>query len=98
MVGLVALLLCALVALSPVVPAGAQSATETYTPMPTRTPNASTQAVTVITLTEGSATFEPKVTAGDVFVVVSVGAVFALGALAWAYTWVKSHIRTQEQT
>jgi hypothetical protein len=91
------LLLLALLALSPAALASAQSATQTYTPIPTRTPIASTQPVVVINAGDGTATFAPSMTAGDAFVVISIAALFALGALYWAWTWVKSHVRTQEQ-
>lgn len=37
-----------------------------------------------------------SVSYGDVYVVISVAAVFMLLALYWAYSWVKDHIRVQE--
>lgn len=81
-------------------PAGevlAQSATATYTPIPTRTQTAATQVITIVQLDGGVAMINRSVSYGDAFIVISVAALFALGALYWAYQWVRSHIRTQEQ-
>lgn len=92
-------MLIGLLALCPILPVSAQATTATYTPIPTRTPSAAaTQPVTVITTVDGGlAAFSPSMTAGDAFIVTALGALFALGALAWAYQWVKGHVRTQEQ-
>jgi uncharacterized membrane protein YdjX (TVP38/TMEM64 family) len=97
-IALLTAILIGLLAFCPVLPVNAQSATATYTPIPTRTQTAATQSVIVVqTINGGTATFSPSMTAGDAFVVASIAAVFALIGLYWAYAWVKSHIRTQEQ-
>lgn len=88
--------LVGLLVLCPVLPVHAQ-ATATYTPIPTRTPYAATQAAVVIqTGGGGTATFDPSLTAGDAFIVTGLAALFALGTLWWVYEWVKAHVRTQE--
>lgn len=99
-ISLLMAMLIALLALCPVLPVKAQSetATATYTPIPTRTQTAATQVVTIIQIGEsGSVMIDRSVTYGDVYVVTAIAALFALGALYWAYQWVKAHVRTQEQ-
>ncbi len=91
------LMLLALLVLSPI--AAAQplaQATSTYTPVPTRTQVASTQAVTVITVANVPAAFVMQATAGDIYIVVAVATLTALLGLGFAYSWVKGHIRVQE--
>lgn len=90
-------MLIGLLTAATVLPAHAQTATQTYTPIPTRTQTAATQAVTIITVDETPIVLDKRVTFGDVYTVVAIAAVFVLGAIAWAYQWVRSHIRTQEQ-
>ena len=91
------LMLLALLVLSPI--ASAQplaQATSTYTPVPTRTQVASTQAVTVITVGTTPATFAMGATAGDVFIVVGLAVIAVMLGIGFAYSWAKSHIRVAE--
>lgn len=93
----VALMLLGLLALT----AGAEArplaqATATYTPIPTRTQVAASKAETTVTVSGEPLLIQKSVTYGDVYVVTALGVLAAGLALAWAYSWVKAHIKVSE--
>jgi hypothetical protein len=94
-IALIVGMLLVLLALGVAAPATAQtSPTLTYTPIPTRTQLAATQAVSVITVGGGNAPamINRSVSYGDVYIVLAVAAVFILLGIRWAYQWAMEHL------
>jgi hypothetical protein len=75
---------------------GGTTPTPTYTPIPTRTPSAATQAVITVMVASSPLQINRSVSYGDVYVVMALAALGAGLGLAWAHSWVKGHIKVSQ--